>query len=96
VVRLIRHSFGYVRRRGCDQMAKDLRPSHTAIDPDAAKDALEAFDRKWGWRLPIIGQAWRDAWEYVIPLMSFPDEVRRVITPWTKLSSEGRWLGASW
>jgi putative transposase len=28
--------------------------------------ALWAFEEKWGERLPVIGQAWRDAWEYVI------------------------------
>ena len=27
----------------------------------------------------VIGQAWRDAWEHVIPFMAFPDEVRRVV-----------------
>jgi putative transposase len=79
IVHLIRQSLRYVPRRQYDQVAKDLRPIYTAIDADAAKDALEAFDHKWGRQLPIIGQAWRDKWEYVIPFMAFPDEVRRVI-----------------
>jgi len=41
--------------------------------------ALEAFEEKWGAQLPVIGQAWRDAWEHVIRFMAFPGEVRRVI-----------------
>ena len=40
---------------------------------------LEAFEEKWGQQLPVIGQAWRDAWEYVTPFMAFEPEVRRVI-----------------
>ena len=32
-----------------------------------------------GQRFPVITQAWRDAWEYVIPFLAFPPEVRRVI-----------------
>src|SRR6266496_227943 len=40
---------------------------------------LEAVDEKWGQRFPVITEAWLDAWEYVIPFLAFPDEVRRVI-----------------
>jgi putative transposase len=79
IVHLIRHSLKYVPRRERDQVAKDLRPIYTAIDADSAQAALEAFDQKWGTQLPVITQAWRDAWEHVIPFLAFPDEVRRVI-----------------
>jgi putative transposase len=41
--------------------------------------ALEAFEEKWGDKLPVIGQAWRTSWEYVIPFLTFEPEVRRVI-----------------
>ena len=44
-----------------------------------AVGALEAFEEKWGKPLPVIGQAWRDAWEYVIPFLAYEPEVRRVI-----------------
>jgi putative transposase len=79
IVHLIRHSLKYVPRRQYDQVVKDLRPIYTAIDADAAQAALEAFDQKWGKQLPVITQAWRDAWEHVIPFLAFPEEVRRVI-----------------
>jgi putative transposase len=79
IVHLIRHSLRYVPRRQYDQVTKDLRPIYTAIDSDHALQALEAFDQKWGQQLPVITQAWRDAWEHVIPFLAFPDEVRRVI-----------------
>ena len=45
----------------------------------ASLAALEAFEEKWGEKLPVIGQAWRNSWEYVIPFLSFEPEVRRVI-----------------
>jgi putative transposase len=68
-----------VPRKQYDQVVKDLRPIYTAIDADAASQALEAFDQKWGKQLPVITKAWRDAWEHVIPFLAFPEEVRRVI-----------------
>jgi putative transposase len=79
IVHLIRHSLKYVPRRQYDEVVKDLKPIYTAIDADHALTALEAFEQKWGKQLPVIGQAWRDAWEYVTPFMAFEPEVRRVI-----------------
>jgi putative transposase len=79
IVHLIRHSLKYVPRREREQVARDLKPVYTAIDADAAQAALEAFDEKWGARFPVITQAWLNAWEYVTPFLTFPDELRRVI-----------------
>jgi putative transposase len=76
---LIRHSLKYVPRRHYEQVTKDLRPIYTAIDADQALLALEAFEEKWGQQIPVIGQAWRNAWEHVTPFMAFTPEVRRVI-----------------
>jgi putative transposase len=79
LVHLIRASLKYVPRREREQVARDLRPIYTAKDADQAQAELEAFDEHWGQRFPVITKAWLDAWEYVIPFLAFPDEVRRVI-----------------
>jgi transposase-like protein len=79
IVHLIRHSLKYVPRKQYEQVTKDLRPIYTALDADGALVALEAFEEKWGKQLPVIGQAWRSAWEHVTPFMAFEPEVRRVI-----------------
>jgi putative transposase len=79
IVHLIRASLRYVPRRDYDAVTKDLRVIYTAIDADRALHALDAFDAKWGQKLPPVVKAWREAWEYVIPFLEFPPEVRRVI-----------------
>src|SRR5947207_3358756 len=79
VVHLIRHSLKYVPRREREQVARDLKPIYNAVDADAAAQELERFDEKWGQRFPVITQAWLNAWEFVIPFLAFPPEVRRVI-----------------
>ena len=79
IVHLIRHSLKYVPRREFANVARDLKPIYTAIDSDAAHQALEAFDEKWGQRFPVITQAWLDRWEYVTPFLAFSPEIRRVI-----------------
>src|SRR5947209_7756906 len=79
IVHLLRHSLKYVPRKEREQVARDLKPIYTAKDADQAQAELEAFDEKWGARFPVITKAWLDAWEYVIPFLAFPEEVRRVI-----------------
>jgi putative transposase len=79
IVHLIRQSLRFVPDKYRRQVAKDLRPIYTAVDVDAAAAALTAFEAEWGERYPMIGRTWRDAWEYVIPFLAFPDDVRRVV-----------------
>jgi putative transposase len=79
IVHLIRQSLRFVPDKHRRQVANDLKPIYTAIDADAAAKALERFEADWGERYPMIGNTWRDAWEYVIPFLAFPPDVRRVV-----------------
>src|ERR1700677_1840010 len=79
IVHLIRQSLRYVPRRQYEQVVKDLRPIYTAVNADAALAALEAFEEKWDAQIPVIGQAWRNSWEYITPFLAFEPEVRRVV-----------------
>jgi putative transposase len=79
IVHLIRHSLRFVGRRERDKVAIALRPIYTAADAQAAAAELDGFDDQFGERYPVITQAWRDAWEQVIPFLAFTPEVRRVV-----------------
>jgi putative transposase len=79
IVHLIRHSLRFVPDKHRKPVARDLRPIYTAVNADAAQQALEAFERSWGQRYPMIGQSWRAAWEQVIPFLAFPPDVRRIV-----------------
>jgi putative transposase len=79
IVHLIRHSLRFVGRGQRDKVVKALRPIYTAPDADQAAAALDAFDREWGQRYPVITQAWRAAWEQIVPFLAFEPEVRRVV-----------------
>jgi putative transposase len=79
IVHLIRQSLRFVPDKHRRLVAKDLKPIYTAVDADAAAEALERFEADWGERYPMIGKTWRGTWEHVIPLLAFPPEVRRVV-----------------
>jgi putative transposase len=79
IVHLIRQSLRFVPDKHRRQVAKDLKPIYTAVDADAAAEALERFEADWAERYPMIGKTWREAWEHVIPFLAFPPDVRRVV-----------------
>jgi putative transposase len=79
IVHLIRQSLRFVPDKHRRKVAQQLKPIYTAVDADAAAEALAAFDRDWGERYPMITSSWREAWEHVIPFLAFPPDVRRVV-----------------
>lgn len=76
---LIRHGLKYVPRREREQVARDLKPIYTAVDADAAHEALERFDEKWGTRVPVITQGMAERVGAGDPVLAFGPDVRRVI-----------------
>src|SRR3982750_4793062 len=79
IVHLIRASLRYVNYRDQRKVAAALRPIYTAANADAALSELERFDAEWGQRYPATVRAWRASWEYVIPFLALPDELRKAL-----------------
>ena len=80
IVHLIRNSLDYASWKDRKLVAAALRPIYAAASAAAAREALEDFAAgPWGAKYATIAQAWRRAWEHVIPFFAFPPEVRRVI-----------------
>lgn len=79
IVHLVRHSLNFCSWKDRKAVAAKLREVYSAETADAARDALEEFDEVWGGQYPSIAQAWRRAWEEVIPFFAFSPEIRRVI-----------------
>jgi putative transposase len=79
IVHLVRHTLNLCSWKDRKAVAARLREVYGAETAEAARDALEAFDAEWGKQYPSIAQAWRRAWEQVIPFFAFSPEIRRVI-----------------
>jgi putative transposase len=79
IVHLIRASLRYVNYRDLKKVASALRPIYTAANADEALVELERFDSEWGQRYPATVQAWRTAWEHVIPFLSLPEDLRKAV-----------------
>ena len=80
IVHLIRNSLDYASWEDRKLLAAALRPVYTAVNAEAAAQALDEFERGvWGQKYPTVTASWRRAWDRVIPFFAFPPAVRRVV-----------------
>ena len=79
IVHLIRNSLAFVSWTDRKLIMPDLRAICRAETEAAAAAELDRFEAEWGRRYPAIGQAWRRAWAYVVPLFAFPPAIRKMI-----------------
>jgi len=90
IVHLVRHSLNFCSWKDSKAVAAKLREVYSAETADTAREALEAFDGEWGRQYPSIAQAWRRAWQEVIPFFAFSPEIRRVIYTTNAIESLNR------
>jgi len=70
----------FVNYKDRKALAAALKPIYTAVNEDAALEALEAFETGLlGRRYPSAVKTFHDAWDRFIPFLAFPPELRRVI-----------------
>jgi putative transposase len=79
VVHLIRGSIRYCAYGDRKAVARALKPMYRAVNADAAREALEAFDAEWGDRYPAITQLWDRNWERFVPFLDFDPAIRKII-----------------
>ena len=79
IVHMIRASMRYVSYADRKRLMPALRRVYSAPNAEEAEHQLELFDEQWGERYPMVAQAWRDRWEHVIPFLSLPADLRRVV-----------------
>ena len=80
IVHLIRSSLDYASWKERRTVAAPLKPIYTAATVEAALAALAEFEQgPWGQRYAPIAEAWRRAWDRVIPFFTFPPAIRKVI-----------------
>jgi putative transposase len=79
IVHQVRNSLKYVSWKWRKEVAEDLKAIYTAATADEAELQLEAFAGKWDEQLPTISKSWRVNWARLIPFLSYPEDIRRVI-----------------
>ena len=80
IVHLIRNSLDFVSWKDRKPVVAELRKIYRAVDAEAGRKALEAFeDSAWGRKYAAISQIWRRQWEQIILFFAFAPAVRKII-----------------
>lgn len=79
IVHQIRNSCKYVVWKDRKPFCADLRAVYAATNKQAAGDALESLDAKWGHKYKHAISSWRANWENLTNYFDFPLEIRKII-----------------
>ena len=79
IVHMVRNSLRFVSWKQRKEVAEDLKTIYQAPTVDQAEANLTAFAKKWDASHPTIAKSWRSNWERIIPLFSYPPEIRKAI-----------------
>lgn len=79
VIHQIRNSMKYVASKNQKAFMADLKCVYKAATLNAAEDALEELEAKWGERYPMVIKSWRSKWPTLSVYFKYPDYVRTAI-----------------
>lgn len=79
IVHQIRNSMRFVAYQDRKKVAADLKPVYRAINVDDALAELERFDEQWRHKYPMIADSWRARWQYIVPFLALPVDLRRAV-----------------
>jgi putative transposase len=76
---LVRHSLSYVSHKDRKAVADDLKGVYQAPSVEEAERRLAHFEEAWDSIYPVISRSWRQNWSRVVPMFSYPSEIRRAV-----------------
>ena len=79
MVHLVRHSLTYVSHKDRKAVADGLKEIYQAATLEEAERQLTRFEEAWAASYPVIGKSWRSNWARVVPMFSYPADIRRAV-----------------
>lgn len=90
IVHMVRNSVKYVSYKDLKAVTADLKRIYNAVNEEIALLELETFAEKWDKKYPVISDIWKRNWSGVMPLFSFPPEIRKAIYTTNAIESTNR------
>ena len=79
IVHQVRNSLKYVASKNQKAFMVDLKRVYRATSKDAAEQALDELEARWGDLYPIVIKSWRSKWDNLSAYFKYPPDIRRVI-----------------
>lgn len=69
----------YVASKNQKAFMVDLKAVYKASTQNAAEQALDELEVKWGKQYPLVLKSWRRHWEHLATYFKYPEYVRKAI-----------------
>lgn len=79
IVHMVRNSLRFVSWKDYKTVTKGLKEIYQASTEENALIALELFEKEWVNQYPKIAESWRNNWENIRSIFSYPEEIRRAV-----------------
>lgn len=79
VIHQIRNSMKYVASKNQKAFMADLKCVYKAATQNAAEQALDELEAKWGKQYPLVIKSWRSKWDNLSVYFKYPEQIRRAI-----------------
>lgn len=79
IIHQIRNSMKYVASKNQKAFMDDLKCVYKAATLNAAENALDELEAKWGDKYPMVIKSWRSKWLTLSAYFKYPDYVRTAI-----------------
>jgi len=79
LVQQIRNSLKYVASKDQKPFMADLKEVYRAATKDLAEQQLDALDKKWGKKYPLVINSWRNNWPKLSTYFKYDPAIRKMI-----------------
>ena len=79
IVHQIRNTLKYVASKDSKAIMVDVKLIYRAPNRELAEDHLDALEKKWGAKYPIVIKSWRSNWHKLSTFFKYAADIRRMI-----------------
>lgn len=79
IVHQVRNTIKYVASKDVKEVITDVKLIYKAVSKEVAEGHLDALEKKWGAKYPIIIKSWRTNWHKLSTFFKYAADIRRLI-----------------
>ncbi len=79
IVHQVRNTIKYVASKDVKTVIADVKLIYKAVSKEQAEEHLDALEKKWGLKYPIVIKSWRNNWHKLSTFFKYAADIRRLI-----------------
>lgn len=79
IVHMVRNSLRFVSWKDYKLVTKGLKDIYQSTTEENALISLDFFEKEWREQYPKIAESWRNNWDNIRSIFSYPEEIRKAV-----------------